>query len=319
MDWLSKKPAHTLAAPVVGTMNFGQRTTAEESERIIARALERGVTWFDTANAYTGGESERILGRALKAHRGQVQLATKCGIGTLGGPKEGLSPRRIADALDASLDRLGMERVDLFYLHAPDPKTPVEDTIVALEKARAAGKIGEWGVSNYASWQIMEMLAFCQRERLRPPRISQVIYNLLVRQLDIEYFAFAEKFALHTTIYNPLAGGLLAGKGLGGKIESGSRFDTNPWYQKRYLTERFFELVRAFGAVARDAGMDTVQLAYAWVSQRAGVDSVLLGPASVEQLDAGLEGCARKLPREVVVKIDELHRAYLGTDAVYAR
>ena len=249
-SWLDPKPAGAAPALVVGTMNFGKRTPAAEGERIVHRALDRGLTWFDTANVYNDGESERVLGRALKERRASAKIATKVGIGKLPGPREGLSAARVAAALDESLARLGTDHVDLYYLHTPDPATPFEETIGALEVARAAGKIGAWAVSNHASWQLAEMFHLCKTHGWSPPRVSQLIYNLLVRQLDLEYFAFAKKFAIHTTVYNPLAGGLLAGKGLDRKVEPGGRFDKNPMYQRRYLSDRFFELTRAYAALA---------------------------------------------------------------------
>ena len=318
-SWLDPKPQGGAPSLVVGTMNFGKRTPGPEGERIIHRALDLGLTWFDTANVYNDGESERVLGRALKGRRAAAQIATKCGIGKLPGPREGLSAARVAAALDESLGRLGTDHVDLYYLHTPDPATPFEETLGALEAARAAGKIGAWAVSNFASWQVADLFHICKTRGWSPPRVSQVIYNLLVRQLDLEYFAFAKKFAIHTTVYNPLAGGLLAGKGLGGKVEPGSRFDKNPMYVKRYLSDRFFELSRAYAALAQDAELTPVQLAYAWIAQRPGVDSVLLGPATQEQLDAGIEGCRLALPAGVAQKVDELHKAYVGTDQSYAR
>jgi len=314
---LSPKAPGAKAALYVGTMNFGKRTPAAESEQIIAHALDRGLTWFDTANVYNDGESERIVGRALKG-KAQAKIATKVGIGNMA-KKEGLSPARVAAALDESLQRLGRDHVDLYYLHAPDPHTPIGDTLEAIEAARTAGKIVEWAVSNYASWQIADIVHLTKAFRMNAPRVSQVMYNLLVRQLDLEYFAFAKKFQIHTTIYNPLAGGLLAGKGLDGKFEAGSRWDGNKMYQKRYLSDRFYELQRAYAALAQDAGLDVVQLSYAFAANRPGVDSVLLGPATVAQLDAGIDGCGLQLSKDVLSKIDEIHHAYVGTDVSYAR
>ena len=305
-------------ALVVGTMNFGKRTSEPEAVRVIHRALERGLTWFDTANVYCDGDSERILGRALQGRRAQAVIATKCGIGNLKS-REGLKASRVQAALEESLQRLGTDHVDLYYLHAPDPQTPIEETLGALQAARSAGKVGAWAISNHASWQIEEMLHLSAGHGWSPPLVSQVIYNLLVRQLDLEYFAFAKSRKLHTTVYNPLAGGILAGKNVGGPIEPGSRFDKNPMYQKRYLSDRFFELARAYAALAADAGLTAVQLAYAWVAQRPGVDSVLLGPASEAQLDAGIDGCRLPLPEGLAAKVDEIHRAYLGTEVSYAR
>jgi aryl-alcohol dehydrogenase-like predicted oxidoreductase len=141
-----------------------------------------------------------------------------------------------------------------------------------------------------------------------------------VRQLEVEYFRFARKYGLHTTVYNPLAGGLLAGKvKREAPLQKGSRFDGNPMYQRRYLSDRFFDLADAFARLSAEAGRTPVELAYQWVAARPGVDSILLGPASVEQLDAALDAVAKPLPKDVIAKADELYRAFQGTDAVYAR
>jgi aryl-alcohol dehydrogenase-like predicted oxidoreductase len=303
--YLAPKQPGAKAALVVGTMNFGKRTTEEESRRIVDRALERGLTFFDTANVYNDGESERILGRALGKRRGQAQIASKVGIGRMTDP-EGLAPERIKAAIEESLKRLGTDRLDLYYFHKPDHSRPLEPSVRAAEELQKSGKTGAWAVSNFASWQIVQMLQWGR------PRVSQVIYNLLVRQLELEYFRFAKAVGIHTTVYNPLAGGLLAGK-------AGARFEGNKMYQTRYLSDRFFELVEAYKGLAAEAGMSLVELSYAWIASRPEVDSVLLGPASVEQLDAGIDGCAKALPKDLADKIDTIHRAYLGTDVSYAR
>ena len=234
-------------ALVVGTMNFGKRTPEPEAHRIVHRALERGLIFFDTANAYVGGESERILGRALGSRRAKARIATKVGIGASMTEPEGLAPERISAALEESLRRLGADRVELYYFHKPDHSRPLQPSLRAMEKLIASGKVGAFGASNFASWQLLEMIQAGLK-----PRVSQQMYNLLVRQLEVEYFRFARKYGVHTTVYNPLAGGLLAGKlKRDAPLEAGSRFDKNPMYQNRYLTDRFFELADAFGAVGR--------------------------------------------------------------------
>jgi aryl-alcohol dehydrogenase-like predicted oxidoreductase len=286
----------------VGTMNFGGRTPAPEAARIIERALERGVTLFDTANVYNKGESEKIVGAALK---GRGQVATKCG--AMG---EGLKPERVLAACDESLKRLGRDAIDLYYLHVPDPKTPIGDTLEAVATLLRTGKIKTWGVSNYASWQILEIDGLCDKVGLPRPATSQVLYNLLVRQLDVEYFAFARRFPIHTTVYNPLAGGMLAG---------GKRGENNAMYGKRYWNAALFELAEKYRALASEHGLDLITLAYAWVAARPGVDSVLCGPGTAAHLDAALDACARTLPDGLREKVDAIHRAYLGTDASYAR
>jgi aryl-alcohol dehydrogenase-like predicted oxidoreductase len=301
-------------------MNFGKRTPADESERIVRRALERGIRVFDTANAYNAGEAERILGRALGRDRDGVVVATKVGFGRVAGKPEGLSPGAIERAIRGSLERLGTDRVDVYYLHVPDHATPIERTLDAMKQEVDAGRVGAWGVSNYASWHILEMNHLAAARSLTPPVVSQVIYNVLHRQLDIEYFAFARRCPIHTTVYNPLAGGLLVGTQRAGQAPTpGSRFDDNAFYQRRYYTPAMFERVEALRAVAKSEGMTMVALAYAWVAARPGVDSILVGPASVEQLDDAVEAVGRTLSNDALARIDELTREWNGTDTSYVR
>jgi aryl-alcohol dehydrogenase-like predicted oxidoreductase len=308
-------------ALAVGTMNFGKRTTAAESERIVRRALERGIRVFDTANAYNGGESERILGRAIGGDRDKVVLATKVGIGLRGmAHPEGLARTTMESALAASLERLGTDRVDLYYLHAPDHSTRIEETLGAMKSFLDGGRVLAWGVSNYAAWQILEMDMLADARKLSRPAVSQVLYNVLHRQLDVDYFAFARRHPIHTSIFNPLAGGLLTGKHrLDAAPEKGSRFDGNAFYQRRYWTPAMFERASVLTEVARAEGLSLLELAYAWVASRPGVDSILIGPASVEQLDAAIDAVGRKLSPEALRRIDELWRGWMGTDTQYVR
>ncbi len=307
----------------VGCMNFGKRTTPEESARVVARALERGVLWFDTANAYNEGDSEKILGRALGADRSRCLVATKVGLAgapTGPGKVDGLRPERVLRAIDESLARLGMSQVDLYYLHAPDRATPLAETLDAVAEVLKSGKARAWGVSNFASWQVLDAMNLASARGMAPPVVAQQIYNAMIRQLDVEWFAFAAAHPIHTTIYNPLAGGLLTGKHTGEKVPAaGSRFDGNGMYMRRYWSDRMFDFAGALGEIAKGEGVSPTELAYAWVAARSGVDSILLGPASAEQLDAGVDGCARSLSPEAKKKVDELHRAFQGTDATYAR
>ena len=310
--YLDPRPQGAPVALVVGTMNFGKRTDEADSRRIVERALERGLDFFDTANVYNEGESERILGRALRGRT--ARIATKVGIGKMT-DAEGLSPARIAAAIDESLERLGTDRVELYYFHKPDHGQPLDASLRAMQQLIAQGKVGHFGASNFAAWQLLEMIQLGVK-----PRVSQLVYNLLVRQLELEYFRFAKQFSVHTTVFNPLGGGLLAGKlKRDAPLAKGSRFDKNPMYQKRYLSDRFFDLAEAFAQLANEAGRTPVELAYQWVAARPGVDSILLGPASVEQLDAALDAVAKPLPKEIIDRADDLYRAFQGTDASYAR
>lgn len=275
---------------------------------------------FDTANAYNDGESERILGRALGRDRANAVVATKVGFGRIAGKPEGLSPESIRRAIAGSLERLGCAWVDVYYLHVPDHATPLDHTLGAMRELLNAGQVREWGVSNYAAWQILDMSLLADRMGMARPAVSQVLYNLLHRQLDVEYFKYTLEHPIHTTIFNPLAGGLLAGKHL---FEAGpgkgTRFDDNALYRRRYWTRPMFEHVEQLRAVAHGERLTLVQLAYAWLASRPDVDSILVGPGSIEHLDQAIDAVQKKVSPGALAKIDELWRTWNGTDTNYVR
>jgi aryl-alcohol dehydrogenase-like predicted oxidoreductase len=319
---LARRAPGVTAKQVLGAMNFGKRTTEAESKAILARALELGIVHIDTANAYGEGISESIVGNALRggSARDQVTIATKCGFGRVKGRPEGLSRSVILEAADASLQRLSTDRIDVYYLHVPDHDTPIDETLDAVTELLEKKKILAWGVSNYAAWQILEMMHKADARKMARPVIAQQLYNVLLRQLDVEYFPFARAYGLHTTVYNPLAGGLLSGKHQrDGSTQGGSRFDKNRLYQGRYFTDVMFDRVEALGELARAEQMSVLELSYAWLAGAPGVDSILLGPASVKQLEEGVEACARGLSPEVRGLVDARYRVWLGSDTYYVR
>jgi aryl-alcohol dehydrogenase-like predicted oxidoreductase len=318
---LEPRAAGAHARVCLGAMNFGKRTSEADSKVIIARALELGVVHIDTANAYTDGKSERIVGEAIASKRDEVILATKCGFGRqAGGKPEGLSRPRLLRAIDESLERLDTDWVDIYYLHVPDHETSIEETIDALAQLIEEKKIRAWGVSNYAAWQILEMVHLADARKMPRPVIAQQLYNVLLRQLDVEWFSFARRYALHTTVYNPLAGGLLSGKHTrDGATQKGSRFDKNRLYQGRYWSDTMFDRVEALTELAGVEKMSVLELSYAWLAGATGVDSILLGPASVQQLEEGIAACRRGLSPEVRGIVDARYRAWMGTDTSYVR
>jgi aryl-alcohol dehydrogenase-like predicted oxidoreductase len=210
-------------------------------------------------------------------------------------------------------------------LHVPDKETPMEETLEAVAGLLQQRKIRSWGISNYAAWQILEMMHMAGRGVLESrglprPRIAQQLYNVILRQLDVEYFAFARRYAVHTTVYNPLAGGLLSGRhARDGSTQRGSRFDKNRLYQGRYFTDAMFDRVAALGPIAQAESMSLIELAYAWLARAPGVDSILLGPATVAQLDEGVAACRRQLSEATRGALDDLYRAWMGTDTAYVR
>ena len=304
----------------LGAMNFGKRTPAAESERIVRRALERGLVIFDTANSYNEGESERILGKALGRDRDRVVLSTKVGLGPVPGQREGLSPEAMQRALGASLERMGAAVVDVYYLHVPDRAVPIESTLDAMKGLVDSGRVRAWGVSNYAAWEILEMNHLADARGLARPVVTQVLYNPIHRQLDVEFFAFARRYPIHTSTYNALAGGLLALRsGFGAQPAKGSRFDRNAMYQRRYWTRTMFDHAAEVRAVADKHGVDPVDFTYAWLAAQPGVDSILVGPASVDQLDQAIDAVGRPLPPEALAALGDLAREWLGTDTNYVR
>ncbi len=325
----SRRGSAPRVALVLGAMNFGKRTPEGEARCVIDRAQERGIVAIDTANVYGGGESERIVGRALRGRRDAFLISTKVGLARVGGEAsglvqaggvpEGLSRARILAACDESLARLETDYVDLYYLHAPDSSTPLEESLGAIAELLGAGKIRSWGVSNYASWQILEMVGWCDSAGVARPLVAQQLYNLLVRQLDVEYFAFARKYGLDTAAYNPLAGGLLAGHHPAGSPVPGSRFDGNAMYVRRYFSERMQLAVEDYRGLADALGLSLIALAYGFLASRPGVDSIVIGPGTVEHLDAAVDACTTRLEDATLARLDELHRLHEGTDATYAR
>lgn len=317
--WLSPRPPETPALLVVGCMNFGARTPEREARAVIDRALERGLRAFDTANMYGNGKSERIVGQAL-ANVSDARIATKIGLfPTKQGP-EGLAPERVVAAVDASLERLGRKSLELVYLHAPDRLTPLNETLGAVHDLMRAGKIEHFGISNFSAWETLELVLACDALQMPRPRTSQVLYNLAIRQIDVEYVRFAQKYALHTTVYNPLAGGLFARDSKPGDAPpQGSRFATTSRYRNRYWTDRLMVFAEACRSLAAEFDRTGLELAYGWLAQRVGVDSILMGPATPAHVDAAVDAVARPLVTELIVGLDKLQREFDGTDAAYAR
>jgi aryl-alcohol dehydrogenase-like predicted oxidoreductase len=317
---LPERPLPSEPAPIaLGCMNFGKRTARAEALSIVDRALDAGVVVFDTANAYNDGASEEILGAAVRGRRDRFFLATKVGFARIDGRPEGLSPDHVRRACDASRKRLGTDVIDLYYLHVPDRSTPIRATLEAVAGLVDAGAIREWGVSNYASWEVLEMRGIAAEIGLPPPAVAQQLYNPLIRQLDVEWWRFTERFPIHTTVYNPLAGGLLAGNRTRGDAPRGSRFDRNPLYQRRYWTDAMFDATDALHRVASEHGRSLLELAYGFAFRHPGVGSVLVGPGDVAQLDAAIAARDLPLPDGADVAMLQVYRDLTGTDASYAR
>lgn len=276
-----------------GTMTFGSQADQAAATRMVDQSLDAGINFFDTANMYNAGAAEGMLGQALGKRRARVILASKVRNKMGSAPDDvGLSRAAIRKAIDRSLSRLGTDYVDIYYLHQPDYDVPIEETLGALDELVRAGKIRYPAVSNYAAWQVAEIHAICEKNGYKPPYISQPMYNLLARGIEEEYLAFAKRFGVAVVPYNPLAGGLLAGKhARDSKPEPKSRFDNNPLYLNRYWHDDYFAAVDELQQVAREAGKTLVELSLQWLLAQVQVDSIILGASRPEQLEENLKAC----------------------------
>ena len=272
-----------------GTMSFGGDADEETSAAMFHRCREVGINFFDCANVYAGGRSEEILGKLIADCRDEVIITSKVGVTTGDDVNAGgLSRRHIMLAVEASLKRLGTDRLDLYFLHGFDPDTPIEETLRALDDLVRQGKIIYPGVSNWAAWQIAKALGISARERLAHFECIQPMYNLVKRQAEVEILPLARTAQVGVISYSPLGGGLLTGKyGATRRPESG-RLLENQMYVKRYGNPVYYEVAERFTAHAQERGVHPASLAVAWVMSHPGVTAPIIGARNVEQLEASL-------------------------------
>ena len=305
-----------------GTMTFGAQTDEATAQRIMDCCLDAGINFIDTANVYNGGAAETIVGKTLRGRRDKVILASKVR-GKMGGaPDEmGLSRTAIRKAIDASLTRLGTDYLDLYYLHMPDYDTPIEETLETMEELVRAGKLRFPAVSNYAAWQVAEILWICEKRGYHPYFISQPMYNLIARGIEDEYLPFCQRFGVAVVPYNPLAGGLLTGKhSRQGGPTPGTRFDGNKMYQARYWLDDDFAAVEELRSIAAEAGKTLVELALQWLLTQPAVDSIILGASRLEQLQENLKAAeSARLDKSVLERCDAVWKRLRGVTPKYNR
>jgi len=304
-----------------GTMTLGKPLDQVGTNQVIDRCIDAGINFFDTANMYNAGVAESLLGTALKGRREKVVLASKVFFKMGEQPDQhGLSRKAILRAIDESLKRLQTNYLDLYYLHAPDHTVPVEESLEAMESLVEQGKVRYPASSNYAGWEVVQMLCIARERGWHAPYISQPMYNLLARGIEQEYLAMCKEFGVSTVVYNPLAGGLLTGKHRPDAVIPGTRFDNNKLYQDRYWHQQYFNAVERLRQIAQSAGRSLVSLALNWLLHHTMSDVVILGASSIQQLNenlaAGEEGA---LPEEVVKACDQVWHDLRGPLPVYNR
>ncbi|HHH28447.1 MAG TPA: aldo/keto reductase [Polyangiaceae bacterium] len=269
----------------MGTMSFGGEADEATSAAMFARCREAGVNLFDCADVYAGGRSEEILGKLVADCRDEVVVATKAYFPTSGDPNaRGTTRYHLVRAVEASLRRLGTDRIDLFYLHRHDDVTAIEETLRAVETLVQQGKILYPAVSNFSAWQTMKALGVAELRGMQPIVATQPMYNLAKRQAEVEILPCAQSEGLAVIPYSPLGGGLLTGKYGRDKRPDAGRLVDNLMYTTRYRDEQNYEIAERFTALAAERGISPVSLSIAWVAAHPAVTAPLIGARDVEQL-----------------------------------
>ena len=296
----------------LGTMMFGERTDAAEAERIVASARAAGVNFVDTADAYAKGESERITGKLIAAEREHWVLATKLGNFMGKGPNDGgLSRAWMMRAVDASLERLNTDWIDIYYFHLDDPTTPIEESLTAMAEIIAAGKVRYFGVSNYRAWRIAQIAELCAKLGIPAPIVCQPYYNAMNRMPETEILPACANYGLGVVPYSPLARGVLTGKYAPGQAPAA---DTRAGQKDKRMMETEFRkesmvMAQQFKAHAEERGMSAGQFALNWVLNNRLITSVLAGPRTMEQWTEYLGALEQRFSAEDEALVDSMVRA----------
>jgi 1-deoxyxylulose-5-phosphate synthase len=316
----------TVSRLCLGTMTFGLQTEEDKSFEILDKAAAGGVNFLDTADVYplggdlgTVGRTEVIIGHWLKGRRHQYVLATKC-VGKMGDARwdQGASRKHILDAVDASLQRLGTDYIDLYQLHSDDPNTPLDETIDALDTVVRSGKARYIGVSNFLAYRLARALGRADVKNKTRFVSLQPRYSLLFRETERELLPLAKEEGLGVIPYNPLAGGLLTGKHKPGVPPAGTRFTigtAGARYQDRYWNDKSFAKIAELRQVVSDAGLNLTTVAIAWVLANPVITSAIIGASRAEQLNDTLTACEMKLDAGLKQKLDELTVEFRRGDA----
>lgn len=303
----------------LGTMTFGSRPGprtvpgAEEAESlsVISAFLDQGGNFIDTANGYAEGRSEEIIGKALHGRRDQVVLATKVFFPTGAGPNaKGLSRKHILEAVEASLRRLATDYVDLYQVHCYDSRTPLEETLSALDALVRQGKVRYVGCSNFAAWQLAKALGISAARSLSRFECLQPQYSLVVRAADRELLPLCRSERIGVIAWSPLAGGFLTGKYQPGREppRDSRLVESDPasrGWTERFLTVHNFGILAALEDAARALGKTPAQTALAWALEVPGMTSVIIGARSRGQLEDNLGAAGWDFPHELWQKLDQ--------------
>jgi len=293
----------------LGTNNFGGRLDLDGTRAVIDRALDHGVTLFDTADIYGGGKSEEFIGEVLGRRRHEVIVATKFGLPVGESPYErGGSRHYIMRAVERSLRRLKTDYIDLYQFHRPDPETPIAETLETLDGLVRAGKVRYVGHSNFASWQILDADWTARTEHLARPISAQHEYNLLSRDLQREVLPAVRHLGLGVLPFFPLASGFLTGKYHRDALPQGTRLTgAGSQMGRRILTDANWERLERLEAFAAEHGHQMIELAFGWLLGQPAVSSVIAGAMTPEQVDGNVaNGLAWRLSPDELAAVPAL-------------
>jgi aryl-alcohol dehydrogenase-like predicted oxidoreductase len=297
----------------LGCNNFGVRADFAAAREVVHKALDLGVTFFDESDTYGDprGSSEEILGRLLGERRKDIVLASKFGRPMDAEEKQkGASRRYILSAVEASLKRLKTDWLDLYQLHQPDPLTPIEETLRALDDLVRSGKVRYIGCSTLSAWQVVEAQWTARYWGLEHFVSCQEEYSLLARRLDHDMLPMIEAYGLGLIPFSPLASGLLTGKyrrGMAGP--PGARLTTTPRLAERYLTAENWAVVERLEAFAAERGHTLLDLAVSWLARRPAVACIIAGATRAEQVEQNVRAVSWALSPEDMREIDRLTAA----------
>jgi aryl-alcohol dehydrogenase-like predicted oxidoreductase len=298
-----------VSAVGLGCNNFGQRTDLEASRKVIHKAIDLGITLFDTADIYAGmGGSETVLGEVLGDRRKDIVLATKYSKPmSTDGTRQGASRRYIMTAVEASLRRLKTDYIDLYQQHDYDPLTPIEETLRALDDLIRQGKVRYIGNSNFPAWRIAEAELTARQINVTRFVSCQDEYSLVVREIEKDQLPAAQEYSLGLLPFFPLASGLLTGKyKRGAAAPEDTRFGKSAALRDRYVTPRNEDIVEKLQAFAEKRGHSMLELAFSWLASRPQVASVIAGATRIEQVEQNVKAIDWKLSAEEIAEIDRI-------------
>ena len=297
-------------------VTFGSQVDVDQALELMTIAYEAGVNFFDNAEVYSNGTAEIIMGKVIKKagwKQKDLVLSTKIFWGGEGPNDTGLSRKHILEGMDASLERMGLEYVDLIFAHRPDIHTPIEETVRAMNHIINQGKAFYWGTSEWSAQQIMETYAVARAEHLIPPLMEQPQYNMFHRdRVEREYHRLYSEIGLGPTIWSPLASGLLTGKyNAGIPMDSRGNLEGYEWLRKRFTGEKAeeqIEKVIKLAGVAKTIGCTTAQLALSWCLLNPNVSTVLTGASKPSQVEENMKAIdvVDKLSPDVVETIEQI-------------